>query len=267
MSPEQAEAARVLSAGRAQWPQVKVKPEAFLAFVVAAMKAAGGALADPLSEELLLTFACAHGDPAATTLVERRLAAVVSAEARRLRLQDHADDITQLLSEQLLVPGGRPRLLGYLGRGPLASWLRVTSVRELLRARKKAARRPESAQLIDLFDPLESARADPQLQYLKKHYGSKVRRALRSAVDALEPRARELLQGTLVGLTIYELGPRYGVHPVTASRWLRRAHADVQAHLRQTLAEELGLGQEELRSILRLVQSRIALDPSAFSPR
>src|SRR5262249_28596771 len=114
---------RMLAAGRAAWPKVRLAPERFEAFLAERLPRS----ADPAqmgglhAADLYLACACAEGDRAALEALEQGPLAVCAAAAARVdRSPAFADEVTQTLRQRLLSPeDGRPRILEYEGRAPL----------------------------------------------------------------------------------------------------------------------------------------------------
>jgi RNA polymerase sigma-70 factor (ECF subfamily) len=107
---------------------------------------------------------------------------------------------------------------------------------------------------------LKSAGDDPELTYLKAVYRTAFREAFAAAIGSLEARDKSLLRQHLVdGLTIDELAPIYGVHRATAARWVASARELLLQRVRREFAERARVSDRELRSVLRLVESRLDL--------
>ena len=61
----------------------------------------------------------------------------------------------------------------------------------------------------------------------------------------------------LEGASIDALGALYKVHRATAARWLGRAREQLLSNTRGALSEQLGLADDELSSVMRLIHSRL----------
>src|SRR5262249_33917776 len=92
---------------------------------------AGGALEAIELGDMALAFAAATADRQAVRRVEHTMVEAVPKSLTRLRPDPRlVDEVKQSLREKLLVgAGGRPKLLDYKGRGPLAAWVRVVALR------------------------------------------------------------------------------------------------------------------------------------------
>jgi RNA polymerase sigma-70 factor (ECF subfamily) len=161
--------------------------------------------------------------------------------------------VQQELRARLLVddPARPAKLRDYVGRGRLASWLRVVAVRVALD-------RHRSQRPVAELDDAMAISADPELGYLEARYRQQFQDAFRTALGELEPRERTVLRMHLVdGLAIDRIGVIYDVHRATAARWLSSARDNLYEMTRAHLRAELGLNDDEFASIVRLVRSRL----------
>ena len=204
--------------------------------------------------DLWLAFRASRGEPEALrTLEDTMLAPLVSRLGREV---EDARDALQSLRTALLVGDGAsgPRLRGYTGRGDLARFVKVAATRTWLNA-KRGVRREVSDEdrLLE-----EQAPVDGELQGMKEAYSAAFRVAFKSALARLEPSERNLLrQHYLDGLTMEHIGSLHGVHRVTVHRWIDRAREALAAQTRSNMAAALGLRDAEVKSVLRLIQSRL----------
>jgi len=206
--------------------------------------------------DLYLACGLAHEDPAAlatfehTTLpaVERGLVGLaLSPDARR--------ELLQTLRERMLVAkDGKRGIAAYDGRAPLAIWLRVCAARLGIRQAVAAQR---SAYVDDeQLEQLAPGVPDPELAYLRRHYGDRFRAAFAQAVGELEPRERNLLRHSVIdGLGIDQIAAIYHVHRATAARQLERARRRLIDATRERMRVALGVSETELDSIMRVLMS------------
>jgi RNA polymerase sigma-70 factor (ECF subfamily) len=155
-----------------------------------------------------------------------------------------------------LLVGPAPKIATYSGRGPLRAWLRVVARRIVL-------------EIVDRDMPIADdwevaalpvAADDPELAYVKARYRAEYERAFAAALGAVGDRERTILaQYHVDGLTIDQLGALYGVHRVTASRWVLRAQEELRRGVLAQLDTRLGLSATELRSLTRLVRSQLTV--------
>ena len=253
--------AGLCEAAYAAHPQIAFDPVAFArALAERAGSDAAGYLGRCRAGELHLALACAAGDRAAIGALERGYGAVIASVIRRFTSADHgAEDLRQILLQRLLVaePGKRPKIAEYAGQGFLENWLRVTAVRTFLDLRKRKDRAREvpagEDDILALPEP-----GDLALDHLKAGYRGHVARALRDAALALDAGDRHLLRQHLVaGMTIDQLAAVLGVHRATAARRIARAREQLLDRTREVLGDRLGIGADEVDSVMGLVASRL----------
>ena len=142
--------------------------------------------------------------------------------------------------------------------GPLGRWLQVVATREALIQRRRSQRALPPPELAHAGGAL--AARDLDVHILRREYRAAFELAFAEALAALTSKQRNLLYYHLVGrLNIDRIGALYRVHRVTAFRWLRAAREALVAHTRALLAARLRLADDELESLLRLVQSRASV--------
>lgn len=251
------------TAGREQWPELAVSEAAYAGCLGA--RVAGEA--DPVAAlgglrgaDLYLVCGCLAGDPRAFRALEAGPLQRVRGKLQRTGLPAEAvADACQRIAQHLLVagPDGTPRLASYAGRGDLAGWLYVAVAREARRLAQRDARHvPASGP--DLMD--ETIGADPELAHLKGTYREAFRGCFHAAVAELGERERNLLrQHLLDGLGIDQLASLHKIHRATAARWLTRVREELARRTRALLAAQLGLGERESDSVLRLIRSQLDL--------
>lgn len=245
----------LLARARAAWPDVAVPDEAFTAWVQE--RSAGTMEGEPLHEDLYLACACARRDERALRVFDTAFAADFAALHRRFSyLPNGADDLRQLVHEKLFV-GDRPRIVDYAGRGGLRTWLRVAVTRMLLNSHARETREVPVAEelLLALPEP-----TDPETAHLRKTQGAAFRAAFAEAVERIGYRDRNVLRYALVdGLGIDEIAKVYSVHRATAARWLGDAKDALGSSFRGALKEQLGIGDSDVASLVRAVQSHLDL--------
>jgi RNA polymerase sigma-70 factor, ECF subfamily len=217
--------------------------------------------------DLLIAYACAGGDAAASRAVEQIIDEQVGKEARRLGVAAAVDEAKQLVRQLLFVAqAGKPAAIAqYSGRGDLAAWVRVIAVRELLRLRKAARKEliSDDAALSELVAPGD----DPELGMLRGHFKEEFRAAFADAVKALSERERNVLRQHFVdGLSIDEIAGIYHVHRATAARWVVKAKEAVGDLTRAEIRKRIKVDTDELNSILRLVGSKLDLSMRLLEP-
>jgi len=255
-----------ISAGRAAWPGVEVAEEDFAVWLGERASASVGD-GDPLAAfgrlavaDLYLARALLDRAPAAIEHLRHTLLPTIEPALRHLGADAaRVEEIRQLVLEAVLVGGEvGPAIAGYGGRAELRSWLRSVAVRMALKAWSRERRTAEVAD--DWTDLGLVALDDPELVHLKERYRDTVASAIGDSVAALSPRQRTLLRlHHLDGLGIDELGRMYGVHRATAARWIAAARDEIFEATRLRLQAGLGLDDTAIVSVVRLVQSQLAV--------
>jgi RNA polymerase sigma-70 factor (ECF subfamily) len=259
-----AAAARIATAGRAAWPDVKVSETTIANRLAARLADDPEARTENLHDsDLYLAMALAENDPAALKAFEANLVPQIDVALRRLRLAGGtADEVKQALRFELLVGvDGHRRIADYAGRGELAAWLRVSATRKALKVIRKIDREETLDEI--LLDHWPDATPGPEQKQLRSQYTAELKKAIREAFAALEVRQRNLLrQHILDELTIDDLARLYRVHRATCARWLADARADLGRQTRKRLMNALGMPTKEVDSLLRFLDSDIELSIS-----
>jgi RNA polymerase sigma-70 factor (ECF subfamily) len=172
---------------------------------------------------------------------------------------DMKREIVQELAERLVVgKDGRPRVLDYKGKGPLAAWVRSCAVRAALDARKKKT--PDLAK--DDDDPAAALATpeDPEMMHMLHRYGDAFRAAFRDAFAELSDGDRAVLRMSIVErLGIDGIAAVLGVHRATAARWATQARETLASRTNELLSERLDVSPSELDSIARMCDSVVDL--------
>lgn len=251
---------RLFEAGKSAWPNVALAEETFAAHVKA--RADGVSLETLHGADLFLACACGHGDDAAIAAFEARYVAEVPLFLRGVEQQASVvEEVKQLVRERLLVAGengAKPKVLEYSGRGTLASWVRVVTLR--IASNRRRATQPhrttpfeEGSDASDLLPAV-----DPELAIIKSVYKNEFNAALREAFAALSPRERTLFRMHFVdGLNIDRIGTVFHVHRATVARWIAAAREQLVERTMATLGERLRVPKAELESLLRVVRSSL----------
>lgn len=205
--------------------------------------------------DLYLATGCALGIDAALRRFEDEQGARLYARIEQRAPSAEVPDLQQAIRRKLLVAGDRPpRIAEYRGHGRLAPWLRVVLSRLLVDAHRRRGPTPVSEASLSLA----AVEDDPELRYLKSHYGEVVHTAFEDAVAALGPRDRVVLRCQVVdGLSAEEIAGAYGVHAATVRRWLAHARDQLLSDTRARIGKRLAVRPDELTSIVRLVRSQL----------
>jgi len=250
LDPIETNAELPLETCRAAHPDLDIDPDAFLAYVAERDSGSDESLAD-----LYLAFGCLRGLPAALRAFDATYGGELDRVLRGLGRRGLDDDAKQILKLRLFV-GPTAKIATYTGRGPLRRWLRVAATRlvlEVARTKEQPAEDWAIAALPDASD-------DPELAYLKAHYTAALKTAFVDALARLTDRQRTLLaQYHVDELTIDQLGALYGVHRVTAARWVARAQIQLRQTMLDLLHDRIGISPDDLRNVTRLVRSQLTL--------
>ncbi|HEU0031636.1 MAG TPA: hypothetical protein VFQ53_13445 [Kofleriaceae bacterium] len=206
--------------------------------------------------DLYVACALAKRDPEALAYAERELVPAARHAAARID-GDRAfvDEVVQRVRDRLFV-GESPAIASYRGTGPLARWVRVTATRIAVDLKRGDARHG------DAHDVLEQLPApdDPELALIWESCAEIYKAALAAAFAELTARERTLLrQRYLDGLDIDALGKLHRVHPSTAFRWIRQIEDQLAETTRAAVIAKLALSESQLRSMERLIASRLQL--------
>jgi RNA polymerase sigma-70 factor (ECF subfamily) len=246
--------AELYEAGRGAWPSLELAADRFAAFV----SRRGPGLVALRGPDLYLACACAHRVDRAAALFTAEFGADLERAAVRIRAPGVSpEDARQMLLHRILVGDEerRPKIESYSGRGSLRNWVRAVAARAAIDLHRKGGHR-ELGATESLLETLTDS-ADPEIEYLKRHYRDQFNRAFEAAVNALPARSRNYLRHAFIDrLTIDQVAALYGVHRATAARRLAAARDALLAATRTALIEQLEIGETELDSIMRLIGSR-----------
>jgi RNA polymerase sigma-70 factor (ECF subfamily) len=240
--------------GAAAWPTINLAAEDFARYLAARNFPPD----PPHPADVYLACACVLGLPAALRIFETTYMAQLPAYVSRLRPgPELLDELGQHLREKLLV-GPAPKLMEYSGKGKLAAWLRVVSVRaaiDLMRARGT----PPAAPALSIA----ATGTSPELRALRNRYRPRFEAAFAAALHALPAAQRELMRQHFVeGLTLEQIGQRLGVNRSTIMRRLNACTQGLLQHIRQQLGDELGVTTNELESLTDMLRSDLQLSLS-----
>ncbi len=246
----------ILRTAHDAWPQLVIPDDRFLAYVAERVPRSGDLieqLAQLHAADLFLCCACAEGSERAMALLQASLfPGLVRALVRVGVEPDRRHEVLGELIPHLFVADQRlPRIASYRGTGPLLGWLRAVAVRRALAGVQKTTQDDHAL-------AVQPGTLDLEAQYLKAQYGPLFETAFAEALRSLSLRQRNLLRRHLLdGLRIDDLAVIHHVHRATVARWIERAREDLAARVYQQLAEQLGLPQGELQSLLRAIRSHI----------
>lgn len=245
--------------GRQAWPDLPLSDADFVAFLGPTI---------PMSEltvqlragDLWLVCGYGQGIPRAIEVVEKQLMPRVQNLLRRMgHSPEMRDDIVQDVREKLVeMMAPRSEKAGYRGRGDLGGWLCIVAAhaanRRLERADKEQTLEASDALLLPAPDD------DPEMAFLRREYREEVLTAFREALHSLSARDRNVLRYYFLdGLSIDKLGAIYGVHRVTASRWVNDVRETLVLRTREYLSRRVTLSESGFQRVLGLIASQIHL--------
>lgn len=214
--------------------------------------------------DVYLCCACGLGDPEAISLLQLQSEKLLRvAIARVHRGPDFVEDTLQEFWKKLLV-GPDAKIRDYCGRGPLQAWLRLCVTR-LAIDRQRSANAVAQRQT-DLGDCLADQVFGPESSLTRARFYSPFRDALRAAVTQVTHKERHLLRmHVLERCSIDQISRAYNVHRATVARWLD----GTREHILQSVRAQLELAgshltDDEFRSVARVLEGDLALDPSLF---
>ena len=250
--------------------QLGVDPQQFSAHFEACARASGGRAADNL-EDLYLAFACSKQDRRALAILEERHLSRVGQFIAHMRPQPpFVDEVVQRLRERMVIGAIRagkkePSILGYTGRGPLDAWIRVAAMRQALDLiqQEKAAQEGHEEPEEDLL----AATVDPELSAIRERHLPQVREAFHLALGSLEPHERNLVRLHFVdGLNIGSIGEIFGKSRATVGRMVIQCREKLLAQTRRNLQALTGGSSAEVKSLLRLLSSKLDVSVRRLLP-
>ena len=261
----------IISAAQHTYPTISVPPAVFAAYLgerLSAGVAPRAALRQLHVADLYLACACARGDVRGFAAFEDHCLSQLDSVLRRMGIgADLIAEVKQDIRHRVLVGDGkRAQISDFAGRGDLRAWVRVMAVRQALRRVGRARR--EASQDDDELLRRIAAPGNPELDYMKAAYRAEFKQAFEGALQALSDRERTLLcQHYVDALTIDQLATLYGMHRSTAARLLASARAAVLDATRARMMSRLDVQPADLDSILRMIQSRLAISFGAMRRR
>lgn len=243
-----------ISRAAARWPSLPLEP--------AEMAAAMGARVRSVSElqrlhveELHLAVACARGVRGATEAFETQFLSSRPLAVALGRIDPSPaflDEVRQAARERLFVPPPG-RIAGYSGRGSLAAWTRVVTLRIALDLRPQHPVAPEE-------EAERAVQRDPELRYLQQAYGRQFEQALESAFALLDDEQANLMALQIVdGLGTAQIAALFRVDRSTIKRRLAACRQTLLDHTHTALREKLGLSPQSFESLARLLTSQLHL--------
>jgi len=242
----------VIAAALQRWPELQLDRDR----VTAALDERGITPASAHAADVALVTALATGDPGALAIFDRELVSDIRGALVRFgRDDDFLAEALQRVRVKLLVGDPTPRIAEYRGRGRLAAWIQIVAIREALML-QRAGRRDQRSDddLVDL------AITDPVLARTRQVHKEAFAAAFRAAFAELDERERTLLRLCFVEAAgADDLARLYGVHRVTAFRWLRDARARLLESTRARFAGAANIASTDVDSVMRSLASSLSV--------
>jgi RNA polymerase sigma-70 factor, ECF subfamily len=235
--------------GHRAWPAVEVTREAWVQHLARHLPPQVERGLELVHPDLHFAVALAQRQPAALAQFAELFRPKLLAQLCRDNARALAEDTLAAVEERLLVGGeGGPRIAQYSGRGALERFVRAVAANELLNRVRGVQPEPLTDAMVDSF--ADQAR-NPELAAVSRDTRRAFAQALHAAVQGLESRERLVLRLHAVeGATIDELGRMFGVHKVTAFRWLEEARLHLRKATHRRLRDTHALGEVDIESLL-----------------
>jgi RNA polymerase sigma-70 factor (ECF subfamily) len=255
-----------VAAAKVSYPDLFVEDEVVTAHL-SRLQLEPSAVAVAHRGDLALAAACAAGDPAAHLVFDRVILSGVGDFVARIDSSPaFAAEVRQDVREKLLLGAredGRvmPRIADYAGRGPLGGWVRVVSVRTAIDLRRGREQVPGRA----VSDEVAEAVLSPELSLLKHSHRGACQDAFDAGLAALTARERNILRLHFADQwSLERLATTYKVHRATVARWLSGARETLLATMADRLGVDLGMGPDEVQSLVGLLRSQLDLSLTRF---
>jgi RNA polymerase sigma-70 factor (ECF subfamily) len=265
MSPPEASLANWGEEAEAAWSEFRIDRSSFLEKVRASLPEGPTTALPRLHHiELYLAHACALGERQALTLFTRRYLTKIPHYLRRFSgVEALLDECRTTLEDKLLLSpgtGGRPRIDQYSGRGPLDAWVAIVAQRTMLAMlRSRGAHIDSTSELCDLWSAAYEVEGDAH------RYLNVIKETLREVLQSLPLRQRSILRLSIVeDVSLTQIARMLHVNQSTVSRTFHASLEKVNRQVRARLKEAHGMGDSEVESIVRQLQSRIDLSLSGL---
>jgi len=259
----------LLLRAREAWPQAKLSGRdyaAHLAHVAPEADDVAAALDDMNTDDLYLAAACAKGDEGALRHFEKAI--LPKAERAAARIDGDPGFIDEVMAEvrvKLLVgqDDKPPRIVAYLGRGPIAHWVQVTAMRVAQTFKRRGARREVAMEIPDVVASVLGD--DPELAPFADQLRGPFAEAFNEALQELSARERNVLRLYLIEeVSAEKIGKMYRVHRATVARWIAQARRSVHLSTKKRLADRLELQPMSFESVMGQMMSGVDLSLASF---
>ncbi len=243
-------------AASSAWSNFTLPPDVFASYL--RQRLGDEQITAEQATELYLACGCAQGDVGALRAFDEHFLCEVPSFISRIDSSEpFVDEVRQKVRERLLLATKEraPRIAEFTGKGRLASWLRVVTIREALQLRRGKKRTIDSDEqrLAELMPA-----GDPEMDYIRARYAEAFKSAIAAALRELPVKQRAILRLHLVDqLSIDKIGQLYDTHRATAARWLARAREQLFDATRDGLRATLGVSNQEFQSLLAVLHSQL----------
>ncbi len=255
--PSENTLAQLVATGRAKWPQFPISDADFVTFLAQAI-APATLTVELRAADLWLVCACKHQLPGAFDVLETHYMPRVRRLLHRMRhTSETIEDILQELRRKLMeLNNVNATEAGYGGRGDLAGWLCIVAARTAGRRQMYEEREVSLESSAGIVLP--SADEDPEMAFLQREHRHELLEAFRQTLVSFTARERNLLRYYFLdNLSIDKIAALYGVHRVTASRWINQVRDKVVLNTRENLARQISLSEAGFQRLLGLIASQI----------
>jgi RNA polymerase sigma-70 factor, ECF subfamily len=226
--------------GRQTWPEIDLSGERFAELT-------RDLPADEPWDAAELYLACAwiDGKDSAGQILARDYLPPLRRRLARMRLAaNEIDEVVQQVCERLIGRDaeGRARLVKYARQGRLQSLLVVVGTNIAIDSFRRAGREKGDHDALAAL----AVTSDPRAELMRHQKHTVFKTAVEAALEALEPRERNVLRLHLIDdLTLDEIAAYYKVHRVTVSRWLAAARVAIIERARAAARAQFGLSDTE----------------------
>ena len=244
--------------GREAYPRIVLDERVFGRHLArCASDARARSLADVPAADIYLACACAAGVRGAATVFERKFGAVIRrAISRVLNTPDERQEAEQRVWHHIFVDEarGRPRIMHYLGQGPLENWVSVAAMRVAVSfVRAETAERRLRAKVV-----ADTSVIDGEAIAMKDQLRDAFEAAVAEALARLEPREQLILKLHVVsGMTLEAISKSLGVSRQAVSKMFSRTREGILRAVETSLKRRLKISKTDLSSVLRLVSSQL----------
>lgn len=235
--------------GRAAWPELDVAEAVWAHHLARHLPPQVAVGLDALHEDFYLAVAVTSGAPGAVERFCRAFRPKLLTWLTRTNDRPRAEEVVAAVEARLLSEGPEGgHLARYSGRGPLERFVRAVAANVLLNQVRGVSPEPLTDAVVE---SLVEASLSPELASVARDARRTFTEALRAAFETLSPRERLLLRMHAVeSATIDDLGRVYGVHKVTAFRWLEEARLRLRNGTRRHLRDAFRLDEAAIDSLL-----------------